>query len=164
MMDWSTKYGLTRWWVEKNSWQKHLYFSAEMRQWAIDRHLTVRGIQTTGLNKWDPILGVTALMPLFEQRRIDIPAKGEASKMARKMRRQFINFVDESAAKRKRANPADLVMAAWFPFPEMLRIFERDRRGPTKLVLAKEASYPGYGEHTEAPWGFTAYPGQTQYP
>jgi hypothetical protein len=164
MVEWFRKYGLTRWWVEKNSWQKHLYFSAEMKQWAIDRRLIVRGIQTTGHNKWDPILGVTALVPLFEQRRIDIPAKGEASKLARKMRRQFINFVDETVAKRKRANPADLVMAAWFPFPEMLKIFERDRRGPTRLVLANESSYPSYGEHTQAPWGYTPYPGQTQYP
>jgi hypothetical protein len=104
--------------------------------------------QTQGV-KWDPIMGVTGMVPYFERAQIDISAKGGAAhKKAMQFRKQLIGFVDETVASHNKNFPIDIVMAAWFPWHRIVRVLAAERGDQSNVVrLTHDAFFPNYGKN-----------------
>ncbi len=65
MQDWTQRYGINEWVIERNAFQGSIFTDEPFKQWmyAHGARLTPH---TTGTNKHDPDLGVQSLAPLFE--------------------------------------------------------------------------------------------------
>ena len=111
--DWSEKYPINEWRVEKNSFQAFLTQDREINQFLAARGIRLRE-HTTGNNKNDPIWGVASMDSLFrgwqdKQALIDIPALHTAE-VFRQWKDQLITWHPDIPATQK----TDLVMATWF--------------------------------------------------
>ena len=94
------------------------------------------------MNKWDPVFGVTAMVPLYEQGKINLPfAEGITKRKVSIFRQQLIYF-SQASAKNSRSvkTKTDLVMASWFP---MKRIKTLQKTLQAQMEYDYEPSYQG---------------------
>jgi hypothetical protein len=130
MKDWHEQYFLSHWIVEENGFQKAIGQDKEIKNWAGANGVRIEGHQTYK-NKWDPVFGVTAMVPMYEQQKINLPwASPLTQRKVNTLRQQLIYFSSASGSNSKSvSSKTDLVMASWFP---MKRV-----RQTVKLVLSE---------------------------
>ena len=130
--DWSEKYPINEWRVEKNAFQSFLTQDTEINQF-----LAVRGIRlrehTTGMNKHDPMWGVASMDALFKGWQdknaiLSLPSYNQ-NEALRQWREQFVTWYPECPKTQK----TDLVMATWFA--------ELSCRGIVKDLGVKKQDY-----------------------
>ena len=130
MKDWHEQYFLSHWIVEENGFQKAIGQDKEIKNWAGVNGVRIEGHQTYK-NKWDPVFGVTAMVPMYEQQKINLPwGNPQTQRKVNVLRQQLIYFSSASGTNSKSVNSkTDLVMASWFP---MKRV-----RQTVKLMLSE---------------------------
>ena len=154
MTKYEDSYGLKDWVYEDNSQQ--VEFFRDPRLITLKEKLDLNVMRhTTGQNKHDPELGLTAMAPWYHSGRINLPyGTAEARRKVNILLRQLELWTTDGFTKKGKS---DVKMASWFPFPRMQR-WHRNA-SEVELVLESSQSYPGYGDMNEAPWGYTNYPG-----
>ena len=130
MQEWHEQYFLSHWIVEENGFQKAIGQDKEIKNWAGVNGVRIEGHQTYK-NKWDPVFGVTAMVPMYEQQKINLPwGNPQTQRKVNVLRQQLIYFSSASGTNSKSVNSkTDLVMASWFP---MKRV-----RQTVKLMLSE---------------------------
>lgn len=123
LKDWTVKYNIREWRIEKNALQEFITQLDEIRDF-----LSARGVKLvahhTGRNKWDPNTGVETLAPLFDscvddidgrivakpkgKGLIELPHTGKSTAV-QEMVNQLIQWEPEN-----KKLIQDLVMALWF--------------------------------------------------
>ena len=154
MEKYEEKYNLKDWVYEDNSQKIEFFRDPRLITLKDDLDLNVMK-HTTGQNKHDPELGLTAMAPWYHSGRINLPyGTAEARRKVNILLRQLELWTTDGFTKKGKS---DIKMASWFPFPRMQR-WHRSA-SEVELVLESNQSYPGYGDMNAAPWGYTAYPG-----
>jgi hypothetical protein len=116
---WWNQYQCGWWLIEKNNYQEAIIHDADIRDFCARHNIRLTPTFTTGKNKHDPAMGVTALLATFKADPpvTHLPGGTEAAraKMS-KYAKQLINF-DGLVKSQRSARPGsdDLVMASWFP-------------------------------------------------
>lgn len=114
--DWTVKYGIQEWRIEKNAFQGMLTQDEDVRSFLNSRGCVLRE-HHTGTNKWDIDFGVASLATLFDgynaippRHHIDLPttAGGGHAEMVKQLVEQLITWAPETKGK------TDIVMALWF--------------------------------------------------
>lgn len=104
--DWTTKYGIVEWRIEKNAFQQFLTQDPDLNEWLAS--LGVRlSEHHTGKNKWEPNFGVASMSVLFDMQLIELPSS-HLHEPTKQFIEQLITWSPETKAK------TDLVMACWF--------------------------------------------------
>lgn len=111
--DWTEKYPINEWRVEKNAFQSFLTQDREINQYLAARGVRLRE-HRTGNNKHDPDWGVASMDALFrgwqdKQALIDIPGSSQ-NEAFRQFKEQLITWYPEAPKTQK----TDIVMALWF--------------------------------------------------
>ena len=111
--DWTEKYGICEWRIEKNGFQGFLVHDREINQFAAARGTVIRP-HFTGSNKHDTDFGVASMTTLFngwqdKQQMVELPstAISEAAKA-------FVEQLVTWAPNLPKGTKTDLVMAFWF--------------------------------------------------
>lgn len=108
---WYEKYGV-RWWVIEKDLYHGGIIDDELLKMYRQKHSIHLEPHETGLNKWDPELGVSAIADWMDRGKVHIPWGDHLTAQKWKdYRRQLINFSRE----RRRNRKSDIVMASWFP-------------------------------------------------
>ena len=130
MKEWHEQYWLSHWIIEENGFQKAIGQDKEIRNWAATNGVRIEGHQTYK-NKWDPVFGVTSMVPMYEQQKINLPwGDPQTQRKVNVLRQQLIYFSSASGSNSKSVSTkTDLVMASWFP---MKRV-----RQTVKLMLSE---------------------------
>ena len=111
--DWTDKYGISEWRVEKNAFQAMLTQDREVRE-----YLTARGAilkeHHTGNNKWDTDFGVASLTTLFHgyedgKALIEFPSTHQSEGL-KALVEQLVTWYPDAP----RTQKTDCVMAFWF--------------------------------------------------
>ena len=113
MKDWTDKYGISEWRVEKNAFQAMLTQDREVREYLSARGATLKE-HHTGNNKWDTDFGVASLTTLFHgyedgTNLIEFPST-HASEGLKALIEQLITWYPDAPKSQK----TDCVMAFWF--------------------------------------------------
>lgn len=145
---WASKYGVVEWVVEENYRDDKIETDPvilELRQRLSLRFPPFR----TGHNKNDPNLGVTSMIPLFEQGLVDLPYGDPATRAKVDVYvNQLVNWRPIAGRLGHKHWKADLVMAGWFP--------EAEIQGWQRQVVADmqvEYGTTGYvGDYGEDMW------------
>lgn len=112
--DWTERYPLNEWRVEKNAFQSFLTQDREINQYLAARGVRLKEHSTQGSNKHDPDWGVSSMEALFRGWQdgtaiLDLPGVGQ-NEAYRHWKDQFITWYPEHPKTQK----TDLVMATWF--------------------------------------------------
>jgi hypothetical protein len=122
IQQWFTKYNLAHWVIEENGFQRAIRQDKSIRDFAAKHGIFLEGTQTYG-NKHDPIYGVTAMRPLFEQKLINLPYRSfEAQEKVNLYRSQLVYFSSAQNKSRSVGTKSDIVMASWFPMKTISRL------------------------------------------
>ena len=113
MKDWTDKYGVSEWRVEKNAFQAMLTQDREVREYLSARGATLKE-HHTGNNKWDTDFGVASLTTLFYgyeegSNLIEFPST-HMSEGLKALIEQLVTWYPEAPKSQK----TDTVMALWF--------------------------------------------------
>ena len=113
MKDWTDKYAISEWRVEKNAFQAMLTQDREVREYLSARGATLKE-HHTGNNKWDTDFGVASLTTLFHgyedgTNLIEFPST-HASEGLKALIEQLITWYPDAPKSQK----TDCVMAFWF--------------------------------------------------
>lgn len=126
MQDWTIKYGINEWVIERNAFQGSIFTDEDFKQWmyAHGARLTPH---TTGTNKHDPDIGIASMSPLFEscaepdadgrlKRRpagglIELPSRTSFPVM-NQLVEQLVTWAPKDQI--GRGQKTDLVMSLWF--------------------------------------------------
>ena len=111
--DWTSKYGISEWRIEKNAFQSMLTQDREVREFLNMRGCILRE-HTTGTNKWDTDFGVASLSMLFagwqdKRALIEFPSTQQSEGM-KALVEQLITWHPDAPKTQK----TDAVMALWF--------------------------------------------------
>ena len=111
--DWTDKYKISEWRVEKNAFQAMLTQDREVREYLSARGATLRE-HHTGQNKWDTDFGVASLTTLFHgyeegNNLIEFPST-HASEGLKSLIEQLVTWYPDAPKSQK----TDCVMAFWF--------------------------------------------------
>jgi hypothetical protein len=111
--DWTDKYNITEWRIEKNAFQTMLTQDREVREYLSSRGAVLRE-HHTGQNKWDTDFGVASLTTLFHGHTegnalIEFPST-HASEGLKALIEQLVTWYPDSPKSQKK----DCVMAFWF--------------------------------------------------
>ena len=111
--DWTDKYKISEWRVEKNAFQAMLTQDREVREYLSARGATLRE-HHTGQNKWDTDFGVASLTTLFHGYQegnalIEFPST-HASEGLKALIEQLVTWYPDAPKSQK----TDCVMALWF--------------------------------------------------
>jgi len=119
---WFTKYGLSHWVIEENGFQKAIRQDPSIRDFAGKHGIFLEGTQTYS-NKHDPIFGVTAMRPMFENKLINLPYRSfEAQEKVNLYTSQLVYFSSAQNKSRTVGTKTDIVMASWFPMKTIRRL------------------------------------------
>ena len=141
MKEWFVKYNLAHWVIEENGFQRAIRQDQSIRDFAGKHGVFLEGTQTYS-NKHDPIFGVTAMRPLFEQQLISLPYLGfEAQEKVNLYKSQLVYFSSAQNKSRSVGQKSDLVMASWFPMKTIRRL-QKERLAT--MGLEYEPSFGGY--------------------
>ena len=111
--DWTDKYSISEWRVEKNSFQAMLTQDREVREYLSARGATLRE-HHTGQNKWDTDFGVASLTTLFHgydegNNLIEFPSSHQSEGL-KALIEQLVTWYPGAPKSQK----TDCVMALWF--------------------------------------------------
>lgn len=111
--DWTDRYNITEWRIEKNAFQTMLTQDREVREYLSSRGAVLRE-HHTGQNKWDTDFGVASLTTLFHGYEeglalIEFPST-HASEGLKALIEQLVTWYTDSPKSQKK----DCVMAFWF--------------------------------------------------
>ena len=111
--DWTDKYGISEWRVEKNAFQAMLTQDREVREYLTARGATLKE-HHTGNNKWDTDFGVASLTSLFHGHEdgtnlIEFPST-HMSEGLKALIEQLVTWYPDAPKSQK----TDCVMAFWF--------------------------------------------------
>jgi hypothetical protein len=111
--DWTDKYGISEWRVEKNAFQAMLTQDREVREYLTARGATLKE-HHTGNNKWDTDFGVASLTTLFHGHEdgtnlIEFPST-HMSEGLKALIEQLVTWYPDAPKSQK----TDCVMAFWF--------------------------------------------------
>jgi len=111
--DWTDKYKISEWRVEKNAFQAMLTQDREVREYLSARGATLRE-HHTGQNKWDTDFGVASLTTLFHgyeesNNLIEFPST-HSSEGLKALIEQLVTWYPDAPKSQK----TDCVMAFWF--------------------------------------------------
>ena len=111
--DWTDKYSISEWRVEKNSFQAMLTQDREVREYLSARGATLRE-HHTGQNKWDTDFGVASLTTLFHgyeegNNLIEFPSSHQSEGL-KALIEQLVTWYPGAPKSQK----TDCVMAFWF--------------------------------------------------
>lgn len=109
--DWTTRYGIQEWRIEKNAFQAMLTQDEEINAFLAGRGCVLKE-HHTGNNKWDIDFGVASMAPLFansadKRNLISLPSTHKANGV-KDLVEQLITWAPETKGK------TDCVMALWF--------------------------------------------------
>ena len=113
MKDWTDKYSVSEWRVEKNAFQAMLTQDREVREYLQTRGATLKE-HHTGNNKWDTDFGVASLTTLFHGHEeglnlIEFPSTHQSEGL-KALIEQLVTWYPEAP----RSQKTDCVMAFWF--------------------------------------------------
>jgi hypothetical protein len=124
--EWTVKYGINEWIIERNAFQGSIFTDEEFKQWMYS-HGAILTPHTTGTNKHDPDLGVQSLAPLFEscmelgedgkgRRRkdgglIELPSR-TSFPVLNQLIEQLVTWAPSDQI--SKSQKTDLVMSLWF--------------------------------------------------
>lgn len=133
--DWTDKYRISEWRVEKNAFQTMLTQDREVREYLSARGASLRE-HHTGQNKWDTDFGVASLTTLFygwedDKALIEFPSS-HASEGLKALIEQLVTWYPDAPKSQK----TDTVMAFWFA-----ELACRDRVSRTVNYSRSHASY-----------------------
>lgn len=113
MRDWAVKHNLSEWRVERNAFQGFLTQDSDLRSQLAALGCTLVEHTTTGVNKHDEELGVSAMEALFRNKQIYLPRP--STEAMRALIDQLCAY-DPEYNRRHRTHPqkTDLIMALWF--------------------------------------------------
>ena len=153
MERWYHEYGLTDWVYEDNAQQGE--FFRDPRLLALKRELGLSvNPHTTGRNKQDPELGISAMAPLYHDGTITLPFGTPTARIkVKELLRQLELWTTDGVKRGK----TDIKMAQWLPFPRLLRWLREDGAQQTRIREQRPSGYPTGSVGSEVPWR-TAYP------
>ena len=121
--NWTEKYGVHEWRIEKNAFQAFLTQDTEIRSF-----LATRGVMLTdhltGNNKNDPEFGIAAMTMLFDQELISLPQP--VTEAVKAMREQLLTWDPKMVQSKHalRGHKTDLVMALWMAEIRCLELYQ----------------------------------------
>jgi hypothetical protein len=136
--DWTVKYGVHEWRVEKNAFQIMLTQDREVRQFLAGRGTTLKE-HFTGNNKWDQDFGVASMRDLFGTWRKSLDGRGWEPVL-----KPIINFPTRNNYEAMKAMAEQLV--TWYPDAP------KSQKQDTVMALwfceirARELTDEGYGK------------------
>ena len=155
MRQWHTAYGLNHWFYEDNSQQIEFFKDPRTIQLANELGLIIKPT-TTGMNKQDPELGISSMAPWFHDGTIVLPYGTHAARTKVNAYLRQLEMWTTDGVLRGKGRKSDIKMAAWFPFPSIIKWRAQDRT--LNVAENPESSYPGISSFSQAPWGETGYP------
>jgi len=145
---WFEMYGCYHWVIEENGFQKAIRQDEKTREYANLHGIKLEGHETHK-NKWDERFGVTALAPMFQDKKIKLPFQGiDAQTKSITYTKQLSYFASKG---NKNSYKSDIVMASWFP---MKVIRNLQKLTYAEIGLDYTPSYEGYSmlDLNEIPW------------
>ena len=141
MKEWWMKYGLSHWVVEENGFQKAIRQDKSIREFASGHGIFLEGHETHR-NKFDPMYGVTAMRPMFQEKNISLPYLGyEAQEKVNLYTSQLVYFSSARNKSKTVGTKTDIVMASWFPM-RAIRRMQKERFA--ELGYDYSPSFSGY--------------------
>ena len=120
--DWWQKYNCSHWVIEENGFQKAIRQDKSIRDFASQHGIFLEGHETYS-NKYDPIFGVTAMRPAFQEGIINLPYMGfEAQEKVNLYTSQLVYFSSAKNKSKTVGTKTDIVMASWFPMRAIRRM------------------------------------------
>ena len=161
IVQWYKQYGVVEWFYETNSQQAEFYKLVKERVAKImeaEYGLNPINIKehSTGKNKQDAELGISAMAPLYHSGAIDLPyGTNEARRKVNALLRQLELWTTDGV-QNKHAK-TDIKMAQWFPFVGKIQSFIKKKKH-LRLNISEDSSYAGIETFSATPWE-TRYPG-----
>ena len=133
--DWTDKYSISEWRVEKNAFQAMLTQDREVREYLQTRGATLKE-HHTGNNKWDTDFGVASLTTLFHGHEeglnlIEFPSTHQSEGL-KALIEQLVTWYPDAP----RSQKTDCVMAFWFA-----ELAVRDRVANASMFARTHNSY-----------------------
>lgn len=148
------KMRVAHWVIEDNLYRGGISDDDKLRDYCATHGIHLES-HHTGSNKWDPVLGVTALDPLFANQQIDLPyADGESQEKTDLYRSQLIHFTTDQSylrGTRNRRVQSDLVMASWFPLKAIRRSLQQ-LLGDVVVEYDQSYAWMNGTDWSSAPW------------
>ena len=139
--EWWEKYNCSHWVIEENGFQKAIRQDKSIREFASAHGVFLEGHETYS-NKFDPIFGVTAVRPMFQEKIINLPYLGfEAQEKVNLYTSQLVYFSSAKNKSKTIGTKTDIVMASWFPM-RAIRRMQKERLA--ELSADYEPSFGGY--------------------
>jgi len=139
--EWWVKYNLSHWVIEENGFQKAIRQDKSIREFASKHGIFLEGHETHK-NKFDPIYGVTAMRPMFQEQNISLPYLSfEAQEKVNLYTSQLVYFSSARNKSKSVGTKTDIVMASWFPM-RAIRRMQKERFA--ELGYDYNPSFTGY--------------------
>ena len=120
--EWWKKYNCSHWVIEENGFQKAIRQDRSIREFASAHGVFLEGHQTHN-NKFDPLYGVTAMRPMFQEKIISLPYLSfEAQEKVNLYTSQLVYFSSAKNRSKSIGTKTDIVMASWFPLRAIRRM------------------------------------------
>ena len=139
--EWWMKYNLSHWVIEENGFQKAIRQDKSIREFASGHGIFLEGHETFK-NKFDPLYGVTAMRPMFQEQNISLPYLSfEAQEKVNLYTSQLVYFSSAKNKSKSVGTKTDIVMASWFPM-RAIRRMQKERFA--ELGYDYNPSFEGY--------------------
>ena len=139
--EWWTKYNCSHWVIEENGFQKAIRQDRSIREFASSHGIFLEGHETYK-NKFDPVYGVTAMRPMFQEQNISLPYLSfEAQEKVNLYTSQLVYFSSAKNKSKSVGTKTDIVMASWFPM-RAIRRMQKERFA--ELGYDYNPSFTGY--------------------
>ena len=120
--DWWKKYNCSHWVIEENGFQKAIRQDVSIREFTSSHGVFLEGHETRN-QKFDPIFGVTAIRPMFQEKKINLPYLSlEAQEKVNLYTSQLVYFSSARNKSKSVGTKTDIVMASWFPMRSIRRM------------------------------------------
>ena len=139
--EWYGQYNLSHWVIEENGFQKAIRQDKSIRDFASRHGIFLEGHETYK-NKFDPMYGVTAMRPMFQEQNISLPYLSfEAQEKVNLYTSQLVYFSSAKNKSKSVGTKTDIVMASWFPM-RAIRRMQKERFA--ELGYEYNPSFAGY--------------------
>ena len=139
--EWYGQYNLSHWVIEENGFQKAIRQDKSIRDFASRHGIFLEGHETYK-NKFDPMYGVTAMRPMFQEQNISLPYLSfEAQEKVNLYTSQLVYFSSAKNKSKSVGTKTDIVMASWFPM-RAIRRMQKERFA--ELGYDYNPSFTGY--------------------
>ena len=139
--EWWSKYNLSHWVIEENGFQKAIRQDKSIREFASTHGIFLEGHETYK-NKFDPVYGVTAMRPMYQEEIISLPYLSfEAQEKVNLYTSQLVYFSSAKNKSKSIGTKTDIVMASWFPMRAIRRM---QKEKFAELGYEYSPSFTGY--------------------